>query len=103
MAVDLAAAKQHLNITGSDDDTVISRLIDASTAHMARLLGFALDDEDEFPDGTPADLQHAQLMLVAHWFENREASLVGVTAMSVPFGVQDIVREHRKWSFGGGE
>ena len=84
MALALNDLKAHCNITGSTDDVVLTRLLAASETHVVRLLGFALDDADEFPEGTPADLELAVLQLAADWYENREASLVGVSAMPIP-------------------
>lgn len=93
MAIDMDAAKAHLNIVGSTaDDALIGRLIDAAKAQIAADLGFAYPDDNKAID-------QAALMLVAHWYENREASLVGVNAQSVPIGVTDIVNNHRNYSW----
>jgi hypothetical protein len=100
MAVTLDDLKAHSNVVGTADDAVLTRILSAATRHVERLLGFALDDEDQFPDGTPEDLEHAVLMLAADWFENREASLVGVSGQSVPFGVRDIIDNYRTYTFG---
>jgi hypothetical protein len=99
MALTAADLRAHLNGV-PEGDVVLTRLISASEGHLARLLGFATDDAIRFPDGTPADLEQAVLMLAGHWYENREATLVGVTAQELPLGVAEIVREHREWTFG---
>lgn len=39
----------------------------------------------------PQQLRHAILLLVAHWFENREAVVVGTSANDVPLGVMHIL------------
>lgn len=100
MALALADLKAHCNITGSGDDPVLSRFLAAARAHVERLLGFKLDDAEELPDGAPADLELAVLQLAADWYENREASLVGVSAMAIPFGVHQIVNEYRRYTYG---
>ena len=100
MAIDLAAAKAHLNVTKDDDDAVITRLVSASAAHLGRQLGFAIDDADVFPDGTPADLEQAQLLVIGHWFENREQTITGTIITQLPMGVQEIIAEYRTFSFG---
>ncbi len=100
MPLDLPTLKAQTNVTDDADDTLLTRILGAATAHVERVLGFAIDDADEFPDGTPDDLQHAVLMLAAEFYENREASLVGVTAQPVPFGVAQIVNEYRSYTFG---
>lgn len=100
MALALADLKAHCNITGSGDDPVLSRFLAAAQAHVERLLGFKLNDAEELPEGAPADLELAVLQLAADWYENREASLVGVSAMAIPFGVHQIVNEYRRYTFG---
>lgn len=81
-------------------DPFLARLLGAAQAHTERQLGFKLDDTDELPEGPPADLEHAVLMLAAHLYENREALLVGVTAQEVPMGYADTIANHRRYSFG---
>lgn len=105
MIVDVAILKQQLNATGipgTDDDALIERKIDAAQNHIERLLGFKIEetyggaDQEEIP---PA-LVEAVCQLAAHWYENREATLVGVSAQELPFGVWQIVNEFREYSFG---
>lgn len=86
-----------------EGDPFLERLLAAATAHTERQLGFKLDDVEELPDGAPADLEHAILMLAAHLYENREATLVGVSAQELPMGFADIIANHRRYSFGGAE
>ena len=100
MALTVDDLKGHCNVTGSGDDAVLTRLLAAATRHVERLLGFAIDDEAEFADGTPADLELAILQLAGDWYENREATLVGVSAQAIPFGVREVVNEYRRYTFG---
>ena len=99
MALDINDLKAHCNVTGTADDSVMTRLLSAATAHVGRLLGYAIDDADIFPSGTPGDLELAVLQLAADWYENREATLVGVSAQAIPFGVREIVNEYRAYTF----
>jgi hypothetical protein len=105
MIVDVAILKQQLNATGipgTDDDALIERKIGAAQNHIERLLGFKIEetyggtDQDEIP---PA-LVEAVCQLAAHWYENREAALIGVNGQELPFGVWQIVNEYREYSFG---
>jgi len=99
VALALSDLKEHCRVTGSLDDALLTRLLSAATKHVERLLGFALDNEDELPAGAPADLENAVLMLAAHWYENREATLVGVSAQELPAGVAAVVNEYRRYTF----
>lgn len=105
MALDLVAAKAHLNVTTDVDNALITRLIAASQDWLESQLGYKL--ADKYPDAgspavstVPAALDQAQLMLLAHWYANREATLVGVSASEAPLGVNEIVCDYRNWSWG---
>lgn len=101
MIADLTILKEQLRVDFSDDDATIERKISAAQNLVERHLGFKIeaefggDDQDEIP---PA-LVEAVCQLVGHWFENREAVIVGVNAQELPLNVRDIVREYRNWSF----
>ena len=104
MALNEAALRAQINMGALDgdeiDEAVLPQVLAAAQAHVERILGFALDDTDELPDGAPADLEQAVLMVAAHWYENREAVLIGVTGQEVPFGAAQIIGEYRKYTFG---
>lgn len=93
--IQIEDAKAHMNIVGTDDDTLIASKIDAAEAWIDRWLAAPMADME----AVPADLQQAVLMLAAHFYENREATLVGISAEDVPLGVWDILNQHREWSF----
>jgi len=100
LSMDLETLKAHCNVTGNADDAVLTRLLDAAQRQIERMLGYALDDQDELPDGVPADLEHAIYLLAAHYYENREASVIGVNAAPLPLGVTEVIAEHRRYTFG---
>lgn len=96
--VSLEEMKAHLNIVDAIDDELITSKVGAAEAHLARVLGF--DMEAEYPDGVPADLKEAIRLLAAHWYENREATVAGISISTVPLSVEEIVRERRRYVFG---
>jgi uncharacterized phiE125 gp8 family phage protein len=61
------------------------------TARSATVTYTAGYDEGE----EPADIRQAVRMLVAHWFINREAAVLGTIAMEVPHGVDAILSRYR--------
>lgn len=104
MTILLADAKAHLNVTTDADDQLIMRLVAVAQEWLEAQLGYKLTDR--FPPAgspvastVPAPLDHAALLMVAHYYENREASVVGVNAQPLPFGVSDIVNDFRDWSW----
>jgi hypothetical protein len=96
--VTLADAKAHLGITDSTDDALITAKIDAAQARLEQMLGYVI--ATEFPDTVPADLAEGVLQLTAHFYENREATLVGLSAMPLPMGVEDTIRNRRTYAWG---
>lgn len=47
------------------------------------------------PDEVPAELRQALLMIVGHWYENREQSISGTTIADVPNGPRQILTNAR--------
>ena len=66
--VKLDEAKLYLRVDGSDDDSVISALIEAATGLAETRLRRATVDE------VPADLRMAVCVIIAYWYENRTAT-----------------------------
>jgi hypothetical protein len=97
--VSVADAKAHLNITDDADDTLIAGKIAAAEAWIGKFIGTPLDDVIAFPDGTPDPLKEAVRQLVGHLYENREASIVAVSAEMLPLGMHDLMAPYREWSF----
>ena len=93
--VTLADMREHLGFTADDgtaDDAMIQRKIAAAVAHVEKAAGISFDD---FENDVPEDLREAVRMLAAHLYENREASIVGITASTIPFGFDELVRPYR--------
>lgn len=44
----------------------------------------------------PDDVQHAMLMLIGHWFVNREAVVTGTIATAIPMSVDALLCNHRR-------
>jgi hypothetical protein len=49
----------------------------------------------EFVNSVPDDLRHAIALLVSHWYENRESTVVGTIASQVPQTVDALIQPHR--------
>lgn len=97
--IDVADLKSHLNITNNADDALIGGKIEAAQAAVEQMLGFAIEDRFSSP---PGDLKEAVRQLAAHFYENREASVVAVSASLLPLGVSDLVRNRRDWALADG-
>jgi uncharacterized phiE125 gp8 family phage protein len=58
-------------------------------------IDFAAGHGDE-PTDVPQPIRQALLLLVAHWYENREPVEIGATATSIPAGVSDLLMPYRR-------
>ncbi len=99
--VSVADVKAHMNVTVADDDALIGDKIAAAEAWIGTFIGSPLDDATAFPDGAPEPLKEAVRQLVAHLYENREATLVGntLTSMDVSPGLFDLIGPYREYVF----
>lgn len=48
----------------------------------------------------PQNVRHALMMLVAHWYENRENELIGVSSQTLPFGFEELLGQDRAHWYG---
>jgi uncharacterized phiE125 gp8 family phage protein len=77
-------------------------LLPASVDGMPALrerLGLEVDYVAGFgddPEDVPADLRQALLMLVAHWFEHRDAVIVAGSGGVIPIGFDHVVAPYRQ-------
>lgn len=66
--------------------------LDAVTVEFTAGYGDAASD-------VPAPIHHAILLLVAHWYENREPVVTDITrALELPFSVDSLLSPYRVWS-----
>lgn len=51
--------------------------------------------EDEAPLLLGDDIRAAMLLLIGHWYSNRESVVTGITAATVPFAVESLLQPYR--------
>lgn len=93
--VTAAELKAHSKLWDDESDELLTQKIASAEDWCAGYLGQALEDFDPLPAG----IREAVLRIAADLYENREASLVGVSANDLPFGVTDLLSRHRDWVF----
>ena len=94
--ITLADLKVHMSVTTDTDNDLLTEKIAVADEWISKFTGIPTDD----PETTvPAPVKEAIRQLAAHLYENREATLSGVTAQELPFGLLDLLTPYREWAF----
>lgn len=93
----LTDLKAQLNIIDDDsEDATLATMIADALDHTGSAIGA---DAPVSYDDAPGGIRRAVLMLAAHFYENREAVLVGIGSNELPLGYYDLIAPHQKWVF----
>lgn len=85
MTIDLALAKAQARVTHDAEDALITSYIAAAQAWVERYIGMTLAEADDAPE-----LDQAMLLLVGHWYQNREAAVVGTISGDLAMAVKEL-------------
>lgn len=94
MSLDLERVKKHIKAEGDDEDDLITGYVESAKAFVEQHC------DRTIVEGLPAsaaemtvtkDVEQAILLLVGHWYTNREAVVVGLSAASVPMAVESLL------------
>ncbi|MFG0630087.1 head-tail connector protein [Pseudomonas sp. xss_2] len=92
--IDLANVKMHLRVDGDEEDALIGGYVEAAKAHVEQHCDRKLVEADPVePEemGLTRDVEQAILLLVGHWYANREAVAVGTIATAMPLAVERLL------------
>jgi uncharacterized phage protein (predicted DNA packaging) len=101
MILTLNEVKAHLNISTSFtlDDSYLTDLIAAVENIIETDIRESLDDvAGDY--AIPKGLVHAAKMLVAHFYENRETVVVGVSVNKLPLAYEHLIEPYKNWTIG---
>lgn len=103
-AEQMALIKTHLRVDSDAEDSLITAYTLAAVDYVEQFCDGALvesltpPEEGEMPPReilfTPG-IWAAMLLLIAHWYANREATAQNLTEM--PLGVEALLIRHRRW------
>ena len=92
--VDLTLVKLHLRVDGDEEDTLIGGYIEAAKAHIEQHCDRKIVDTvtvDPAEMELTKDVEQAMLLLVGHWYTNREAVVAGAAPSAVPLAVDRLL------------
>lgn len=92
--VDLTLVKLHLRVDGDEEDTLIGGYIEAAKAHIEQHCDRKIVDTvtvDPAEMELTKDVEQALLLLVGHWYTNREAVVAGAAPSAVPLAVDRLL------------
>lgn len=93
----LTDLKAQLNIIDDDsEDAALATMITDALDHTNSAIG---GNAPISYDDAPGGIRRAVLLLAAHFYENREAVLVGINSNELPLGYYDLIAPHQKWVF----
>lgn len=98
--IDLARVKSHLKVDGDEEDGIIAGYFEAAKSHVA------MHCDRELVEGTPVlpeqmgftpDVEQAVLLLVGHWYANREAVVTGTISTAIPLAVDRLLWPRKRF------
>jgi uncharacterized phage protein (predicted DNA packaging) len=86
--IELSLVKTHLRVDHGDEDALIQGYLDAALTHVEQHCDRVLVETPVLPEemGLTKDVQQAVLLLVGHWYVNREAVASGLTEVPLAVG-----------------
>lgn len=103
-AEQMTLIKTHLRIDGDTEDALIAAYAAAAVDYVEKFCDGALvesltpvSDDEEPPREVlfTSGIWAALLLLIGHWYANREAAAQNLTEM--PLGVEALLLRHRMW------
>lgn len=100
--IDLAVVKNHLRVDHADEDALIQTYTDAAfsaftdwTNRALYAVGATLPDPPLNAMIITKSIEQGALLLVGHWYANRESAVVGTGAAEVPMATKALWAPHR--------
>lgn len=103
--VDLDVVKEHCRIDTdlAGDDALLTLYTGAAARYVQTWTRRTLYENENSPgyaDDTDSillndDVKAAMLLLIGHWYTNRESVVVGQTVAEVPFAVEALLQPYR--------
>lgn len=100
--IDLAKVKMHLRVDTADEDELLQDYTDAAISAFETWCNRTLVAPGEaLPDPLgnalllSKSIAQGALLLIGHWYANRESAVLGFEAAELPLSTQALWRPHR--------
>lgn len=97
--VTLERVKTHLRVVDDSEDEYIAALITAAREYAEKYQNrvFVSSDPDTEVEA-PGELEKsAMLLLIGHWYENRESVHIGNIVTEMPLSAKHLLTFNRRW------
>jgi uncharacterized phage protein (predicted DNA packaging) len=98
--IDLARLKSHLKVDGDEEDSLIAGYFEAAKSHVAMHCDRELVETapvEPAQMGLTPDVEQAILLLVGHWYTNREGVAMGTISTVVPLAVERLLMYRKRY------
>lgn len=102
--ITLEEAKTHLRVDFYDDDDYIQALCDMTEMAVEEEIGAPLTGLTPTTGFTsygttiPLRLKQGMLLMIGHFYSNRESLIIGVNAMKIPMGFDWLISPYKVWT-----
>ncbi|HLO11474.1 MAG TPA: head-tail connector protein [Pseudoneobacillus sp.] len=94
--LELGFVKDYLKVDYTDEDNLISALTVAAQSYINTMLGYKVANEWTVRDDIPDELTVAALMIIAHWYDNRQIQQAGTLGEEIKFAVSAIIDAYKR-------
>jgi len=92
--LDLVYVKEYLKVDFAEDDNLITLFSTAAKSYVETILGYKMSVYIA-PEEAPAEWNVAILMIIAHWYDNRQIQQVGTLGIEMSLSVHALLDAHK--------
>ena len=97
--IDLVLVKAHLRVDGTEEDALIGTYLNGAVEYVQQHCDRRIVEAPETSEqmALTDDVKQAILLLVGHWYANREEVAIGAAANQVPMGVNALLWTRKRF------
>ena len=97
--IDLVLVKAHLRVDGTEEDALIGAYLNGAVEYVQQHCDRRIVEAPETSEqmALTDDVKQAILLLVGHWYANREEVVTGVSASRLPMGVAALLWTRKRF------